>query len=423
VHKIRVTKDGHEPFETSATVVAEKSASVNAQLPPELQTGRVVIRAKGDRQVPVFVDGTNVGVTPWEGDLPPGQRRIQLKDERSSTSEQVLEVVVRGTHELVLDPLATHGRVEVSATPATATIKVNEKEVGRGGWTGELPSGTHRLRVSGPGFVAQTVDIDVEGGRVHTQNIMLAPVETDTASRDPFEKRDAWDGPYLGLALNPDLLGSATEHPECPANTEASCKQMRAVGAALLVRLGYSFGFVGAEIVGGFRFQMHEDSREFRNLPEEQTLDSPYFPYAFYRREIFRRHDVGAYVGAGPRLLTQGKTRFTAGAAMGVNFRSFTVNRNAGSASVNFPASYTAPSLVMDVALMFGSTPGGKVVFGVLGQLDFPRDVDTEPDTRYFDDVFRNKEGISYSGQPPSYAVARGPQFFFGPVIGAQWGY
>lgn len=422
VHRVRVSKPGFLPFQGTATVVAERTATVEVALQAEVRTGHVLIRAKDDAKVPVMIDGALVGTAPWEGDLPPGQHTLQLKDDRSSSTTQTLMVETGSRHEVTLDAIAEASRVEISASPPGASIEIDGKLMGAGRWAGELAPGKHVLRVSAPRSLPVTADIEVTRGLLLTQNIMLPDAPEPSAGAAPAQQ--TWDGIYFGLGLHADILGKAVEHPECPANAGATCKRMQPMGGALLGRLGYSFGFVGVEVAAAARFQMYEDTREFQDLPEQRYEGSPYLPYAFYRREVFQGYDFGTYVGVGPRLNSKGNARFTLGAAMGANIRAFTLSRSVPSAAkTRFTASYVAPSLMFDVGIMLGNTPGAKVVMGFLGQIDFPGELATDPDARYFEEVLKDKTDIPYSAPPPAYTLASGAQLFFGPVIGAQWGY
>ena len=79
----------------------------------------------GGGQVPVRVDGTVVGTTPWEGDLAPGQHTIQLQDAHSRSPTQTLQVALGGKHEVFLEVAADFGRLEIRAMPAQAMIEVD----------------------------------------------------------------------------------------------------------------------------------------------------------------------------------------------------------------------------------------------------------------------------------------------------------
>ena len=421
VHRIRATKAGYEPFEGSATVVAERNTAVDVNLLADIKTGHVLVRSRGETPVPVLVDGTQVGMTPWEGELPPGQHTIQLKSDTSSSEPLTVNVVLRSKHEVTLDALPEMGSVELRATPAGATILVDEAVVGRGSWTGDLLPGKHAVRVSYPGLQTQTIEIEVSRGRTLTRSVGLVPEPVAAASVAPPEKEE-WDGLYLGLGLNVDVIGKAGEHPDCPDNSGGTCREMKPLGGALIARFGYSFGFIGPELVAGARFQMYEDSREFQDLLSHRVADSPYLPYAYERKEVFRSYDLGVYVGLGPRLATKGPVRLTVGTALGVNMRSFTMQRRVTNGTVDFSTSYTAPSLMFDAGVMLGSTPGAKAYVGFLGQADFPQSDVTATDHAYYEDVQRDG-APTFQGPAPVYKRASGTQFFFGPIVGVQFGH
>jgi hypothetical protein len=77
---------------------------------------------------------------------------------------------------------------------------------------------------------------------------------------------------------------------------------------------------------------------------------------------------------------------------------------------------YVAPGLAFDGGMLLGSTPGAKFFLGVHGWLDLPSTLFVGPDT----------SGIPSSVlyQPGNTLKAvQGPQFYFGPTLGVQFGH
>ena len=111
----------------------------------------------------VWVDGRKIGVTPFKGTLPPGPRRVELRqqgyDPIVSTVQVAAGKAVTQTQRLALSPV----RVEIDSEPRGADVRIGGKSVGRTRWTGALPPGMH------------TVEISQNGYAPTTQRIVLAP--------------------------------------------------------------------------------------------------------------------------------------------------------------------------------------------------------------------------------------------------------
>ena len=79
----RVTING-EVVTTGAKALEGDEVRVDGPLEPEVTTGHLVVSAPAGAKVEVLVDGTDVGATPWEGDVKPGLgfRRVDPADQQ-----------------------------------------------------------------------------------------------------------------------------------------------------------------------------------------------------------------------------------------------------------------------------------------------------------------------------------------------------
>src|SRR5262249_55092854 len=115
-HKLRVTKSGFEPFETTLTIRSEEVRSVAVDLRPQATTGHVSVRERDDQSVHVFVDGEDQGAAPWNGELAAGEHVIEAKAGALVSERRSLRVKPKEHIEIVLDAIATTGRLHVSTS-------------------------------------------------------------------------------------------------------------------------------------------------------------------------------------------------------------------------------------------------------------------------------------------------------------------
>lgn len=105
-HAIVVQATGFEPFRTTCTVAAGHNCEITARLEPVGTPVRIVANVQGAE---LYLDGTLRGPVPYEGNLPVGEHRIEVRaDQYRPFVEQVLlnaaptprlfEVTLRGIH-------------------------------------------------------------------------------------------------------------------------------------------------------------------------------------------------------------------------------------------------------------------------------------------------------------------------------------
>ena len=169
--------------------------------------GRLSVSEAHDAKTTVFVDGAEVGSTPWEGTLSVGQHTVTLLGEGTvgcpPTSITVaMNQITRAT--LIAEPLECTLRVDPSSSGAS--VFVDTARVGSGAWSGPLRCGAHLVAITEPGFPPFTKQIELAKdlpGSVSDR------AEREAASRAGRVLVGARGAMLLSPALNSDLTGSA----------------------------------------------------------------------------------------------------------------------------------------------------------------------------------------------------------------------
>lgn len=422
--KVRVTKPGFEPSEQEVPLGSDESRTVQVELQAEIVTGRLVVRERKGAEVRVLIDGQDMGPAPWEGDLPPGPHGVELRGPKASAPKQTIDVVLKARAELVIDAIATTGKLRVTAAPASATITVDGNPVGLGVWEGDLEAGPHQIVTSAPGHTTHTSTIDVVAGQTIVREVMLPSFAPAGAPANAAPTGDPYKGIYVRWLLLPAWrLGgtpSLRPSPVSPAGKYGGSDNSTPYPAgATSLGVGYSFGFWSLEAVGAFAGQYGEVERTYDGSSTPQS--TRVVDTSVAREEKYNYLTLGAFGGIGGRLTSPTQLiRFTFGTAFGVSYKDFQVNRDITgdiSSTASGGAGYVAPGFLFDAGILLGSTPGVTFSLGAVCWLDFAGDNLAVLDS----EKVQTKNGtLKLAGNVP--VAESGPNVFIGPAIGLQFG-
>lgn len=402
-HTVTVAKTGFETLSKDVKVNGGDTISVDGPLQPEVTTGHLVVDAPTDAKVEVFVDGTDVGAAPWEGDVKPGAHMVEARGADRFSQPKQVDVARKARVEVALEITARTGTVQVDTHTADAVITIDDHEVGKGVWEGPLPAGEHQLVVQAPGFQVYKRAFIVHAGERFLED---APLERDATAR--------YEGLYSGLALfgfaTPS--GSSTFIAEgCQQGT--NCKSSSPIGAGLGVRVGYSFGWIAVEglVLGQYDHSTGSDITGTDAVGDVR------------RNESYDFHRFGGGGAVGVRVATKHPhVRFTASTLFGAVAMANIYNQSVTGIAAGSTASqtssttvYGAPLLVMDAGVLVGWQNGAKFHLSLVTMVQLlGGPVQASGDNKV------NLAPSSYT--TPQLQVADGTQVFIGPMLGFDFG-
>ncbi len=159
-HTVRVTKPGHAPFEGAVAVRAGRDAVVEADLMAMFGVLRVQSDPPG---ATVLLDGRAVGVSPFEGDVEPGQR--------------VLTVTARGFAPHRSEVALVRGEVSAHRVVLVPAPALAEQPVGGDPWYGRWwVWAAAGAVVAGTVTAAIVLSADGEGAGAPTRSLTFEPV-------------------------------------------------------------------------------------------------------------------------------------------------------------------------------------------------------------------------------------------------------
>jgi hypothetical protein len=247
-HTLRLVRNGFTPAETRVVAEAGRSLRVTLELKPI--GAWLHVDADGDlaTDANVFLDGGIVGSTPWEAAVRPGAHVVSATQGNLGSSPTGVTAVEGKITPVMLHVAELGGEISVKATPASAAIAIDRVEIAHGSWSGRLPSGSHRLLVSEPGYHSSTTEVRVApaGAPLALNPALIMDLEHARWPRTP--RSVWWVSDFVGYALAPSL-GSGAEA-SCARTTCAG--HWGAGGPFAGLRIGYELPFkLSFELTGG----------------------------------------------------------------------------------------------------------------------------------------------------------------------------
>lgn len=239
---VRLHLEGYAVLEQQVTTKAGQVTVLEPSFALLGTVGRLRVRERSGAKASVFVDGAQVGTTPWEGALAPGNHSLWLVDAgtetRRVTSPELVRVFLGRRTEVTPELKITASELEVLVTPPDATVSIDGASVGVGRFELGLPAGPHDLSVVAPGYEPFTDVITIAPGRDVVRRVALRAA----VAQVPPRERAPWE---LGIT------GSAAIVPRLDSLDCQGCERDLGVGTYVAASAEYRFPFglgVGVEV-------------------------------------------------------------------------------------------------------------------------------------------------------------------------------
>ncbi len=255
-HDIRVIQPGYRDFEAKIEVGAGETKPVDAKLSPIPGVGILQIVDTESVAVDVYVDGTKLGTTPWEGALSAGKHLVWLQNDAVGSVPAWVEVIEGQAAISKLQARPLGPPIEVHAEPGTAALEIAGVTLAGASWSGRLPEGSYVVRASEEGYVTKSLKIGAKRGGAPI-DVTLA-LEIDPAHPRWPQNRGAFLAELIaGGMIGPSLNGDADEG--CP---NACPSRSPAYGFLVGARGGYRFPVgIAVEFGAGYMRLMQQIER------------------------------------------------------------------------------------------------------------------------------------------------------------------
>lgn len=197
-HLLEAFAPNHHPYKGTFSVKADDTTTLNIRLVPMF--GKLLVMSNAKNAV-VFVDGKEYGpvpnvITP----LTTGRHEIVLKDPLYKEYKETIEIHDDEKLQLNIVMEGNSGNVSFKNSHPEVSIFVDGTHLGKGDWTGPLPSGRHKVECARHSFLSKTIYINVEPNK--TNHFELPELEAYYGCLKvnvfPIGARVLLDGEYIG---------------------------------------------------------------------------------------------------------------------------------------------------------------------------------------------------------------------------------
>jgi tetratricopeptide (TPR) repeat protein len=161
-HELVLRLSGRRDLATDFTMPTDKDLSLRLDLLRASGAPRLTVSSAPDGAT-VIVDGTDMGLTPWNGEVKLGDHTVQVV--RTGYLSAVRTVKMQSNRDadlsFALERIAGPGQLRVDAEPPDAEVSIDGQPARPAPFSGELTSGDHNVEVSSVGYrtVAQQITL------------------------------------------------------------------------------------------------------------------------------------------------------------------------------------------------------------------------------------------------------------------------
>lgn len=427
-HRVRITKAGFTPFDQAPNVAAGATQRVTVKLEAESANGRLSVKEKAGKPIRVLVDGVDMGDAPWTGEVAAGSHEVRGRGTGVTTAPETVTVERGKTKDVELVASSSTATLKVGTSDGKGLVYLDDKLVGEGTFSQEVPSGTHTLRITREGYDPFEEKIELKERETLARSITLrlsSKIETGSVEKE----RRPLEGIYGGFGLLMTFLPGGMKHSmqktcEGDKPTElASCDGVGGgLGGGLTGFVGYHWDPVGVELFAGAQYDQTSPT-----LNWVASSTDPGIGPDPARKEEFAVRRAGGFGIMRVRLTLQGeKLRFTVAGGVGLSVRSMvltrdtTANENSALRDAFVPdaQTYLSPVLSLEPAIQYRVGPHTALALGLSMLVESPRSFDQIPTTKQEGGHSLGPSGLT----TPAYELASGTQVFIGPFIGMMFG-
>jgi hypothetical protein len=427
-HRIRVTKDGFVPFDQAPNVGAGTSTTVQATLAPSSNKSKLVVKEKTGKTIRVLLDGVDMGPAPWTGEVEAGPHEVGARATGLAATPQKITAERGKTQEIELVASSQSASVKIGTSDGKGLIHIDGQLVSEGNFIGEIPAGTHKLKITREGYDPFEEDLVVKDKEPLARTVTLklsSTITTGAASED-----ERVEGLYGGFGLAPLFMPGGTN-----SSIEKGCDSKRApllacdapggLGGGLGGFIGYHWNPVGIELYVAGTYDQRTLTNDWgaANTDPGIGVDPP-------RLEEFNLRRAGAMGLARVRLNFQSKhVRFSFVVGAGVAYRVMFLERLTTAKDnpavrdifVSDSPSYIAPVIALEPTVMYRITPGVAVSLGFQALFETPSSPLNGGETPVTQRERTHSLGLRSLTTPP-YELASNVQMYMGPVVGMMFG-
>ena len=181
-HELVLRLPGRRDVGTEFAMPKDKDLSLRLEMPRASGAPRLTVASAPDGAA-VVIDGKEVGLTPWNGELKLGEHTVQVRRAGYLAAERAVTMQSNRDADLsfALERTPGPGRLRVETEPPDAEITIDGQAAVVAPYSGELPSGEHNVEVSSVGYRTLAQQITLAPGQQVSLRLTLSPAGGDNA--------------------------------------------------------------------------------------------------------------------------------------------------------------------------------------------------------------------------------------------------
>ena len=163
-HQIVLKLEGHREVGTDFTMPKDRDYSMRLELPAGSGSGSRLTLTSNPSGAKVLMDGKELGITPWSGEVKPGNHKLSVGAQGFTKEERIVQVQANRDADVTfaLNREPGPGKLHIETEPPEAVVSIDGQQQGTSPFTGDVAPGDHQLEVSFEGYktIAQQLQLD-----------------------------------------------------------------------------------------------------------------------------------------------------------------------------------------------------------------------------------------------------------------------
>lgn len=163
-HQLVLKLEGHREVGTDFAMPADRDLGIRLDLPVGAGTGSRLTLTSAPSGAKVAIDGKEIGITPWAGEVRPGNHKVAVTNKGFVKEERIVQVQPNRDADVTfaLNREPGPGRLHVETEPPEAVVSIDGQQAGTSPYTGDVAPGEHTLEVANDGYktIQQQLQLD-----------------------------------------------------------------------------------------------------------------------------------------------------------------------------------------------------------------------------------------------------------------------
>ena len=205
-HQLVLKLDGHREVGTDFTMPADRDLSIRLDLPVGSGTGSRLTLTSVPSAAAVSIDGKEIGITPWAGEIRPGNHKVTVVNKGFVKEERIVQVQPSRDADVTfaLNREPGPGKLHIETEPPEALVSIDGQQAGSSPYTGDLAAGEHLLEVTDEGYKTIQQQLQLDPGQQLSLKLALQQAQAGqvpplvAVASDPQGAQLFLDGKLVG---------------------------------------------------------------------------------------------------------------------------------------------------------------------------------------------------------------------------------